>query len=71
MRTQLRASMLGVMALALVVGTVAQTPAKDMGSAPGILPSGLRDAIDRDIVTIRNTTVQFKTTDARPLDTSA
>lgn len=64
MRTQLRALMLGVMALALASAGEAQTPANVMGAAPGILPSGFGEAIDRDIVTIRNATVQFKTTDA-------
>ena len=66
MRTQMRALMLGVMALALALGGVgaAQTPAKEMGAAPGILPSGFGEAVDRDIMTIRSATVQFKTTEA-------
>jgi hypothetical protein len=60
----MRALMLGVMALALVGGTAAQTSAKDMSQVPGILPSSYGEAVDRDIMTIRNATVQFKTTEA-------
>jgi hypothetical protein len=64
MRTQTRALILGAVALALAGGCAAQTSAKDMGAAPGILPSGLGEAIDHDITTIRNATAQFKTTEA-------
>ena len=66
MRTALRAWMFGVMVavLALVSGTAAQTPAKDMGEVPGILPSGFGEAVDRDIMTIRDATAKFKTTEA-------
>ena len=66
MRTRLRTWMFGVMAavLALVGGTAAQTPAKDMGEAAGILPSGYGTAVDRDITTIRDATAKFKTTEA-------
>ena len=66
MRTPLRAWMFGVMVavLASVSGTVAQTPAKDMGEAPGILPSSFGEAVDRDIMTIRDATAKFKTTEA-------
>jgi len=66
MRTRLRAWMFGVMAaeLALVSGTVAQTPTKDVGEAPGIVPSGFGEAVDRDIMTIRFATAKFKTTEA-------
>ena len=53
-----------VAVLALASGAAAQTPAKDMGDAPGILPSGLGDAVDRDILTIRDATARFKTTEA-------
>ena len=31
---------------------------------PGILPSGLGDAVDRDVATVRNATAGFKTTEA-------
>ena len=66
MRTRLSAWMFGVMVavLALVSGTVAQTTAKDMGEAPGILPSAFGEAVDRDIMTIRDATAKFKTTEA-------
>jgi len=64
MKTQMGVLMLVVMALALAAGTAAQTSAKDMGAAPGIVPSGLGDAVDRDIMTIRNATAQFKATSA-------
>ena len=66
MRTPLRAWMFGVMVaiLALVSGTAAQTPAKDMGEALGILPSGFGEAVDRDIMTIRDATTKLKTSEA-------
>ena len=60
----MRTLMLGVMALALVSGTVAQPPAKGMSQAPGILPSGFGEAVDRDIMTVRDATAEFKTTEA-------
>ncbi len=58
--------MFGVMVavLALVSGTAAQTPAKDMGEAPGIVPSGFGETVDRDIMTIRDATAKFKTIEA-------
>jgi hypothetical protein len=56
--------MLGLMVVALVGGAAAQTPAKGMCQSSGILPSGFGEAVDRDIMTIRNATVQFKTTEA-------
>jgi hypothetical protein len=66
MRTRLRAWMFGVMVavFASVSGAMAQTRAKDVGEAPGILPSGFGDAIDRDIMTVRDATAKFKTTEA-------
>ena len=66
MRTLLRAWMFGVMVavLALVSGTAAQTPVKDMSEAPGILPSSFGEAVDRNIMTIRGATARFKTTEA-------
>jgi hypothetical protein len=69
MRTRLRAWMFGVVAvLALASGTAAQTPAKDTvgegGGAPGIVPSGFGEAVDRDIMTIRDATARFKTPEA-------
>lgn len=66
MRTLLRASMFAVMATVLVSGsgTAAQPPAGDTGQAPGILPSSFGEAVDRDIMTIRDATAKFKTTEA-------
>ena len=66
MRTRWRAWMFGVMVvmLASVSGAVAQNPTKDMGKAPGILPSGLGEAVDHDVMTIRAATAKFKTTEA-------
>src|SRR5579871_2755068 len=66
MRTSLRAWMFGVMVavLALVSGTAAQPPAKNISEAPGILPSSFGEAVDRDIMTIRGATAKFKTTEA-------
>jgi hypothetical protein len=49
---------------ALTYATMAQTPSKGAAEAPGILPSGMGDAIDRDIVRVRAATAQFKMTDA-------
>jgi hypothetical protein len=66
MRTRFRPWMLGLMVavLALVSATSVQTVAKDMDEAPGILPSRFGEAVDRDIMTIRDATGQFKTTEA-------
>jgi hypothetical protein len=35
-----------------------------MSQAPGVLPSGLGDAVDRDVAKIRDATARFKTTEA-------
>ena len=43
---------------------VAQTGATVMSQAPGILPSGLGDAVDRDVAKVRDATARFKTTEA-------
>ena len=53
-----------VMMGVLASGSVAQTSATNMSQAPGILPSGFGDAIDHDVMTIREATAQFKTTEA-------
>jgi hypothetical protein len=57
MRPPLRAWTFGVMVsvLALINGVAEQTPAKDIGEAPGIVPSSFGEAVDRD---------RFKTTEA-------
>src|ERR1700752_3675171 len=64
--TRLSGRIAGVL---VVIGTllgaaVAQTRATDMSQAPGILPSGLGDAVDRDVAKVREATARFKTTDA-------
>ena len=66
MRPPLRAWTFGVMVsvLALINGVAEQTPAKDIGEAPGIVPSSFGVAVDRDIITIRDATARFKTTEA-------
>jgi hypothetical protein len=66
MRPPLRTWTFGVMVavLALVSGTAAQIPAKDMGEAQGILPTGFGEAVDHDIMTIRDATANLKTTEA-------
>ena len=68
MKTRTRAWTLGVMVVALVSGGVAQISAKmgeaKMGEAKAVLPSGLGEAVDRDIMTIRNATAKFKSTEA-------
>jgi hypothetical protein len=66
MGIRMRASMFGVTmaALAFVNGVAAQTTAKDVGEAPGIIPSAFGAAVDRDIMTIRAATSKFKTTEA-------
>jgi hypothetical protein len=43
---------------------LAQTPTTDMNEAGGILPSGFGEAVDHDVVQIRNVTTKFKTTEA-------
>src|SRR5580698_3202583 len=43
---------------------VAQTGAPVISQAPGILPSGLGDAIDRDVAKIREATAKFQTSKA-------
>src|SRR6185312_17481334 len=53
-----------VMMCAFACAGVAQTPDMDASQAPGILPSGLGDAVDRDVVKIREATAKFKSTDA-------
>jgi hypothetical protein len=42
----------------------AQGRATDMSQAPGVLPSGLGDAIDRDVAKVRDATARFETTEA-------
>lgn len=66
MRFRLRACVFGVTAAMLAASgaIAAQAVAKQMGMAPGILPSGYGEAVDRGIMTIRDATGKFKTTEA-------
>ena len=49
---------------AFMVAPVARAGDKDPSQAPGILPSGYSDAVDRDVMKVREATAKFKTTDA-------
>ena len=64
--TRLSAWIAGVSVVisAFMSAALAQTTATDMTQAPGVLPSGLGDAVDRDVAKIRDATVRFKTTEA-------
>ena len=64
--TRLSAWMAGVLVVicAFMCAAVAQTRATDMSQAPGVLPSGFGDAVDRDVAKIRDATARFKTTEA-------
>jgi hypothetical protein len=66
MRTRCSTWTFGVMLTVLVLagGASAQPTANSNGDAAGILPSGLGDATDHDIMTIREATAKFKTTEA-------
>ena len=64
MKTQWSAWVLGAMVAALAGGGMAQTSAKKMGQTVGVLPSGFGEAVDRDLMTVRDETAKFKTTDA-------
>ena len=63
--TRLSAWLCGVLLMTGVTCVVmAQKPAMNTGDAPGVLPSGLGDAIDRDVTRVRAATEQFKSTAA-------
>jgi hypothetical protein len=49
------------MAAVVASGLGAQISASDIGGAPGILPSGQGEAVDRGIKTLRDATAKFKT----------
>ena len=53
-----------VVICALTCAAVAQMPRHGHGQAPGILPSGLGDAVDRDVAKVRAATDRFKSTEA-------
>jgi hypothetical protein len=50
-----------VVICAFVGAAVAQTTATEI--VPGIVPSGLGDAVDRDVVKVRDATAKFKTSE--------
>jgi hypothetical protein len=52
----------GVLVLtgALTCAAVAQAPPTDTAQAPGVVPSGLGDAVDRDVARARAATARFK-----------
>ncbi len=66
MKTRMTVCLFGAMAaiLASLNATATQPAVKGMREAPGILPSGYGEAVDRDIMTIRDATSRFKTTEA-------
>src|SRR4029079_10729581 len=53
-----------VVTSAFLYVAAAQTPGTDMNHAPGILPSGLGDSVDRDVAAVRDATARFKTSEA-------
>jgi len=58
--------LLGVLLLifSFTGATVAQASDKSTSQAPGILPSGYSDAVDRDVMKVREATAKFKATEA-------
>ena len=64
MKNQLSSWMLLVMVVAMVSISEAQTSIKTIGGAPAVLPSGLGEGVDRDIMTVRDATARFKSTKA-------
>ena len=63
--SRLNAWLWGVLLVTGVTGVaMAQKPAMNTGDAPGVLPSGLGDAIDRDVTRVRAATEPFKSTAA-------
>jgi hypothetical protein len=64
--TPLSAWIAGVLVVtgAYTCAALAQTRATEMNQAPGVLPSGLGDAVDRDVAKVRDATARFKTTEA-------
>src|SRR6476620_2035096 len=53
-----------VVICAFLCVALAQTGATDKSQAAGVLPSGLGEAVDRDVVKVRDATTKFKTTEA-------
>ena len=50
--------------IVFMVAPVAQAGDKDTSQAPGILPSGFGEAVDRDVLKVLHATAKFKTTEA-------
>jgi len=54
-----------LVAAGCIVGpAAAQAPSSDTSAAPGIIPSGLGDAVDRDVAKVRAATERFTSTEA-------
>jgi hypothetical protein len=53
-----------VVICAFMGAAAAQTRTTNMSRARGILPSGLGEAVDRDVAKVRDATAKFKTTEA-------
>ena len=53
---------------AFMCAAAAQNRTTDNGQVPGIVPSGFGDAVDRDVVKVREATAKFKTTEAAEAD---
>jgi hypothetical protein len=53
-----------LMTIAFTIAPSAQAGDKDTSQAPGILPSGYSDAVDHDVMKVREATAKFKTTEA-------
>jgi hypothetical protein len=49
---------------AMTYAAVAQTPSMSTAQAPGVLPSGMGEAVDRDVAKVRAATEKFKATEA-------
>ncbi len=54
----------GLVVTCALCATLAQTRAQDMSQVRSIVPSGLGDAVDRDVAKVRDATSRFKTTEA-------
>ena len=57
--TRMSVWMTSVLVVISAFGTVAQTSATDKSQVPGMSPSGFGEAVDRDIMKVRNATARF------------
>jgi hypothetical protein len=62
--TRLSGCMTGVLVVVSAVVCAAQTRAAKTSEVPGILPSAFGDAVDRDVVKVREATARFKAAEA-------